>query len=337
MAQADTLDTNLLATGKKAKLPAAASPEPKPMQPARKRALKILAYVLIFLFSLVLFLLMKIPSSLVTNTALQYINAASPLEVQAQSLNFSLLLLPHLNAEKLELSPRFPDTGNPILIDKAKLYPGIKTIFLAASGKPGFAGSFDLDAYKANANGSFSAGADTSLDLELTGLDLGKFAPLTEAGIQLQGLVQSLTLDIVMNANRLSQADGEIQLRGKNFVIDPAQFQLPMALPILDFGPVEILGKLQKGKLRLDKAQLGEAAKDMELKAEGEIILKEPLTFSQVDLKLRLKPSEKIKKAIPTLEGMLGMVGAKRADGFYGMKIKGVLSQPMLPTPDAGN
>jgi type II secretion system protein N len=335
--QSDSLDPSLLATGKKAKLPPGQAPAPAAISmpiSRRRRILKRAAYVFLFLFSLIFFLLLKIPSGFITNIALQQINAVSPLQAEAQNIGLRFFLLPHLRVEKLELSPRFPDTGNPIVVDQLSLYPSFKALLMALSGKPGAAASFDMDAYKANISGSFAMSQATNLDLKVKDLDLAKFTPLIEAGFELQGVIQKLSLDLAMEAQKLSRADGEIHLSGKNFRLDPAAFQIPMVMPILDLGSVEIHGKLQKGKLRLEKLQVGDATKDMEVRVEGEIQLAEPLSFSRVDLKVKVKPADRIKKAMPTLEGMLGMVGAKKADGFYAMKVSGVATQPMLPTPD---
>ena len=51
-----------------------------------------------------------------------------------------------------------------------------------------------------------------------------------------------------------------------------------------------------------------------------------PLT--KYDLHLLVKLSPTIEKAVPALSSMLAVMATKRADGFYGIKIAGKLSDP---------
>ncbi len=106
-----------------------------------------------------------------------------------------------------------------------------------------------------------------------------------------------------------------------------------MPLPILDLGNLVLTGKIQNGKGVIERLNIGEPGKDIEAQAQGIINLKEPIFYSDLDLQIKFRVSEKILKVIPSLEGLLGLIAAKRADGFYGTKLKGPLLGMNMPTP----
>lgn len=326
----DTLDTNLISSrGRKSEEEAA--PAPAPSSRGKKIA-KIVAYVLIFLIALVFFMILKIPDSTVTNLTLGQLNANTPYNWRADKVGFRMLLLPHLNFEKLELEPKF-GVGNSFSLAKASIYPSLLSL-LPSGPTPTFRGSFDAEAYQAKFNGNFAAGTNQAIALEVENLDLAKFTPLAQSGVDLRGVITSLVADVTLEAQKLSRSDGTVRASGKNIVLDPASLQLPVAVPLLDFGTAEIQAKILRGKLKLEKFVLGGPGKDMELRLEGDIQLQDVVNFSRVDLKLRLKPSDKLLRAIPALQGMLTSLAAKRADGFYGMKLTGTFAAMGLPQPD---
>lgn len=332
--EAGSLDPNLLATGRRPKGAAAdTAPAPAPSS-RRKTILKGIAYVAIFFTAFLFFLLLKIPSGIVTNFVLQKINESGPYRVDARKVEMKLLMVPHLNFEGMQLSPRYPGAGMSFDLDKLELYPSFRMLGSLLTGAPAVKAGFVAEAYKANWSGSVSLGNDTDFGLDAENIDITKLTPLLEAGVELKGVIQKLAVDLAMTAQKISRANGEIRLSGTNFQVDPGAFQVPMPLPILDLGPVEIQGKLTNGRLVFQKAQVGAAGRDLELRLEGDIQIADTLPYSRMNLRLRIKPSEKLKKAVPTLEGMLGMVAAKRADGFFGTKLSGTFASPGLPTPD---
>lgn len=330
---AGSLDPNLLATGKRPKGAAENVVAPVPNS-RRRRVLKGIAYLTIFFLSFSFFLLWKIPGGLVTNFVLQKINEAGPYRVDAQKVELHFLLVPHIEFESMQLSPKYPNTGMSFDLDNLKLYPSFRMLGSLLTGAPAMKASFLADAYKATWSGAVSLGDDIDFGLDAENIDFTKLTPLLNAGIELKGVIRKLAVDLTMAGQKLARADGDIQMSGSGFQVDPAAFQIPMALPILNLGAAEIQGKLTNGRLQFQKAQVGGPGSDLELRLEGEVQLADPLPYSRMNLRLRLKFSEKLKKAVPTLEGMLGMVAAKRPDGFYGAKLSGTLANPGLPTPD---
>lgn len=327
----DTLDTNLIASRGPNKKADEAPPVPVVPISRQKKIMKILAYCLIFLVSFLFFLIIKTPDSLVTNFTLGQLNTTTPYNWRADRVGFRVFFLPHLTFEKLELEPKF-GVGTSLSVASANIYPSL--LSLIPSKTPNFRGSFSAEAYQGEFSGSFSLGTDVALAANVDNLDLAKFTPLGQSGVDLKGMITSFVTDITMEAQKLSRSDGTLHLIAKNLVFDPASLQLPMPVPILDLGPAEIQGKILRGKLKLEKATIGNASKDLELRVEGDIQLQEPVNFSRVDLHLRIKPSDKLLKALPSLQGMLTSLAAKRADGFYGMKLSGSLAAMGIPQPD---
>ena len=330
----DSLDTNLLATGRKPK--GEAAPEADlPTAPASRRSkiLKIAAYCGIFLISLLFFMILKIPDSLVTGFTLRALNQNTPYNWRADRISFHLFFLPHLTFEKLELEQKFPTGGGPIRVQEMRIYPSLLSL-IPTGGTPALKGSFSAEAYQGEFSGRFDLGPNTALSLNVDNLDFAKLEPARDAGLDLKGLISNFALNLVLESQKLSRSEGDIKLSGKNVVFDPASLQIPMALPILDLGNADIQGRILRGKLKLEKFQIGGPTKDLEFRAEGDIQLAEPIQFSRLDLRLRIKPSAKLVTALPTLQNMLNTLAAKRADGFYGLKVTGTMNAMGLPQPD---
>lgn len=310
-------------------LPIAAPPVPNRL----RRILKILAYIAIFLSALFLFMALKIPDSLVANSVLNSLNNGTPYRWQADKISAHFFLLPHLNTEKLTMEGKGMSTMPPVTFDTLKLYPSLLS-FLPLTGSVNPKISFDGTAYGANLKGSARTGQNFSLSLNTENLNLGKVTPLVEAGVDLQGILTSLVADLDMENNDLSKADGTVKISGKNFVLDPAALQIPMPLPVLDLGTVEVRGKADKGKFKIEQFQVGGAGKDLELRVTGDITLQRNAMFSPANLRVVLKPSKKVMEAMPSLQGLLTTLAAPQPDGFFAMRFKGTLGNLGLPQPD---
>ncbi len=322
----DSLDTNLLASSKK---PVAPVTLPSPANEKRKKTLKVFAYIAIFLFFLIFFFVLKIPNSLVQNLALSALNQDPSLQWQADRIQTRALLLPHLYAENLSLQAA---SGSSIHFKTMRIFPSLFSLIpWTGSFQPKI--SFDGESYQAKFTGSIRP-KTMDVELSVANADFSKLTPLLEAGIDIKGILSSLKSELSLSNNRLSQASGTIEAQGKNLVIDPAAFGVPMALPILDIGILDIQAKAERGKVLLEKMQLGSPGKDLEVRASGDMQLMDNMDFSRLNLKLRVKPSEKILQAMPALRSMLGSMGALQSDGFYAMKISGTLNQMGLPQPD---
>lgn len=328
----DSLDPNLLTHTKK---PAQEKDQVAAPRFSRRyrRIIKYISYAIIFLLSFAVFLVLKLPDTLVTNFILTRLNQSSPYRFQADKVSLHFFLLPHIQFDKLTLDPTMPGQGFSLALDKASIYPNPISL-INFSGPPKIKGSFSAEAYKANFSGGVGFGSDIDIQLSADKIDLAKFTPLVEMGADAKGIIKNSDIRLILENQKFSKADGEINITGQDLIIDPASFNAPIPLPILDLGPLEIQAKAVKGKLHIDKFQLGNPAKDLFVKIEGDIQLSDPVQFSRMELKIKFKPSEKIRKAIPALDGMLAYIAAKRTDGFFGTKISGSIQTMGVPTPD---
>jgi type II secretion system protein N len=318
----DTLDPNLLASSKKAKAP---PPIPEAAGVTRRRNfLKAVAYTAIFLAAVIFFFYIKTPASIVQGFVLNTLNQGGSLQWQADSISTRMLLLPHLRAENLSVAPtrgNFP----PMKFDTMRIYPSFLSL-IPWTGKMNPALSFDGTAYKAEFSGKAWPNG-SALNLSIENMDFTELVPLLEAGVRLKGVVESLDTELELVGGRLSQANGTITAKGKNFVVDPSAFSLPLPLPILDLGALDLQARADKGRLNIEKFSIGTPGKDLEVRGTGSIQLMDTIQFSRLDLRLRIKPSAKIISAMPALQGMLTTIAAPQSDGFYAMKLSGTFMQ----------
>jgi type II secretion system protein N len=324
----DTLDPNLLASAKK---PRETAPTPAAPVSRMRKTLKVVAYAAIFLAAFLFFVVIKLPDSLVTNFVLNQVNQHSPYRAHAERAGLRFFLTPHLEFTNLQLEPKIPNQGIPLKFTELSLYPSFLSL-LPLAGPPQPGGSFSAEAYSAQWSGYFSPGSGFRLDAE--NVDLAKLEPLLEQGVDIKGLITSLLARFDLVDQKFSRANGELRASGKEFLLDPASFQLGMPLPILDLGGLELEARAERGRLQFQKFVLGSPQKDLEIRVEGDVQLADNLQFSRLNLRLRIRPSAKILQAVPALPGMLGLVAAKRADGTYGMKVSGVLASLGMPQPD---
>ena len=318
--QAQALDTNLLQSAKKPKDGGSAPPASR-----KKRVLKVLAYVGFFLASLVFFTVIKIPDAAIANYLLDQAHKASPnYQFRADRIAVRFFPLPHLEAEKVSMEPRFPGAAVPVALDELHVYPN--PFILGAS--------FTADAYKAKFKGSGSMG---SFKVESENVDLAKLLPLTEIGLDLKGLVTSLYVQLSLHNQRLSTANGEIRVKGKNVVFDAGAFtqQAGMPLPVLSLGDLELEGEAKAGQLRIEKCKIGSPGKDLEVQIpSGTITLADVMMNTKYDLTVHVKPSAATEKAMPAL-ALLPTIATRRPDGFYSIKLVGNLMN--VPSITKGN
>lgn len=327
----DALDPNLIRSAKPA--PKTTETAPTPVASRRKRILKTLAYVVFFFWSLITFTLLKVPDSVVANFLLNTLNQNTPYQWQAERITVGFFPTPHLRLEKLGLEPKFPGAGIPLFVDEIRIYPNPLAL-IPLGGGPAFGASFRAEAYKSTIHGSFKSGANLALRLQSEGLDLAKITPLTER-IDIKGQITLLEVDIDMPNQRLGSASGEIRLKGKNAQFDPSSLQLPMALPLLNLGDVDVQGTLTKGLLKIEKFKIGGAGKDLDLQIpNGTVTLADVTYNTRYDLHLLLKPSATINQAVPGFAGMMGMWSTVKPDGFFAMRVQGSLAAPGFPSKD---
>lgn len=309
----ETLDTSLLQSAKKLKPSAEEAVSTGTRR--KKLILKGLAYLAFFLISLIFFTIVKIPNSAVANFLLNYANKNSTAyNFQAEKIGIRFFPMPHLEVENLLMEPRFPGAGVPVSLDQVKIYP---------NPLMGLGASFRADGYKSTIHG---AASPNSLKIETENLDLSKVSPLSEIGLDLKGLISSLYLQLSMQNQKISTADGDVRITGKNFVFDPTNFGLPVPLPVLNLGDLDLQATATNGQVRIDKLKIGSPGKDLEIQVpSGTIVLSDVLLNTRYELLLLIKPSAALEKAVPLLPSMLTTMATKRPDGFFGIRLAGNL------------
>jgi type II secretion system protein N len=282
------------------------------------------------IFAFLLFMLLKFPSSLVTGYALGALRDAMPAyNVYVKDASWGILLGPKVSLDGLEISPRYGQ-GPKISLDSVTLRPNIFRM-IPWKGVVEPAASFSVKAFSGELSGAFKQGAGTDLDLAAQTVELGKIGFLQEK-VALEGRLESMQFSAV-NDGRWSHTNGTFNLTGRSLRLDPASLNLGMALPLLDLGNLNASAKIQNGKVMIERLNLGEVGKDLEAQVFGIVNLKDPVQYSDLDLQIKFRFSDKILKVMPSLEGMLGVFAAKRADGFYGVRVKGPMMMPGMPTP----
>ncbi len=332
----DTLDTNLVRSAKRPKEEPSQSNTLAPAKAAsrRKRILKVVAYVVFFFWSLITFTLLKVPDSAVANFILKSLNENTPYQWQAEKIGIGFFPTPHIRMEKLGLEPKFPGGGVPLYFDDIRIFPNPFSL-IPINGPPALGGSFRAEAYKSVVHGHFATGTNMALRIETDSLDLARLTPLTRSGIDLKGLINNLFIQLALPNQRLAMADGEVTLKMKNVVFDPSALGLPIALPLLNLGDVDVHGVANRGQVKIDRFKVGSAGKDLELQiSSGTVVLSDVVPSTRYELHLLVKPSASIEKAVPGLGGMLASMATVKPDGFYAMKLQGTLSAPSFPSKD---
>lgn len=325
------VDTSLLPGGMRPDASATLAPLP---QSRLKKILKALAYVAIFFAALILFILLKLPDSLISNSVLNALNNNTPYRWQAEKINARFFLLPHLSTEKLTMEGKgFGSTMPPITFDTMKVYPSLLSLIpITGAFKPRV--SFDGSAYQASLQGSAKLGNDLSVNFVGENVNLAKLTPLRDMGVDLQGVFTNLTTQLDADGGDLSRANGSVEIQGKGLVVDPAALPIPMSLPILDLGPADIKAKITQGRVDLERFQLGGAGKDLDLRVSGDIRLSKNPAFSPANLRVLLKFSPKVFQAMPSLKGLLDTLATPQPDGSYAMRFSGTLANLGMPRPD---
>jgi len=215
---------------------------------------------------------------------------------------------------------------------------------------------------------------DTIVKIELSDVALNEVAPLRDAvGAGISGTMHG-TIDLTLGESRLDKANGTINfdldgfgLPGENDA-DAAEeckkpdapkpceskrvhFKLPalkglgffssdvVALPPVSVGTMPIKITIKNGVARIEAAATG---KDVEVKIDGQITLRELLGDSDVNVGLAFKFNDSYRKKSASAEGALfaldsdpKLKAGHRADGFYSLRLAGLLgaSLAVLPAP----
>ena len=116
-----------------------------------------------------------------------------------------------------------------------------------------------------------------------------------------------------------------------------------IALPPIAIGTVPIAVTVKNGVAKIDK--FSATGKDVDLNLDGQITLREATPESDVNVGLRFKFNDSYKKKTDSAAAVLTILdnepklkAGKRPDGFYGLRLSGLLGAALVvsPNPNGG-
>jgi len=331
------------------------------LNPRQLRLVKRVGYPVLGLFVFVVSFYATFPYQRIKNLAEHQLSTPE-LEVEIGELGASPLLgvsakdvvlriLPPANRPLAVASmggqPQIAEKSKPqvIQIDEVDVSVGLLSLMLGSIDV-----DFDVDGLGGSISGSYAADSEDgwSLELEAKELELSRVPQLQSLGPPMRGRV-SAAIELDVPQNRMADAAGAISFDcpdcsygdGKSALKLPAQSlsSMPPAframfasegitIPRIRLGPVGGELPVDKGVVRLDQLA---ARGDLQVHMEGTVRLRRRIEFSVIDAYLRFKVGSDLKKRDAKFELVETALGdAKRADGFLGLSITGVLGRPRV-------
>ena len=199
--------------------------------------------------------------------------------------------------------------------------------------------SFSVNGLDGTLEGSYQAQKKKGWSFKgtLKRLNLGDLPLLADVvGLPIDGHF-SAEVDLTVPKKSITSANGSLSIEcdacsvgdGKKKLKIPGNMMLKAGVTV----PKVRLGKLI-GQISVDKGtaklkNLSAKSPDMELLVEGSAALRQPVAYSNIQAYLKFKIMPEFKKKNPVLDLVEGgLQNAKRADGFYGLRILGTLKNP---------
>ncbi|MGZ3419265.1 MAG: type II secretion system protein GspN [Polyangiales bacterium] len=216
--------------------------------------------------------------------------------------------------------------------------------------------------HKLTANPTPSAGKaagpkyDRTIKMDLDNVALGELTPVRDAiGTAVGGTLKG-SIDITYGETRIDKANGTIALEVENFWVSDGKtpFKVPalkavfgsedITLPQIYIGNLPVQIAVKNGVARIEKME--GKGKDLDLSAGGQITLRENAADSDMNLTLQFKFNDQYKKKGDSTAGLLLLLdsepklrASKRPDGFYALRVVGLLggSPQVLPASGTGS
>jgi type II secretion system protein N len=194
---------------------------------------------------------------------------------------------------------------------------------------------------------------DRTIKMDLDGIALGELAPVRDAiGTAIGGTVKG-SIDVTYGETRIDKANGTVALEVENFWVSDGKtpFKVPalkavfgsedITLPQIYIGNLPVQISVKNGVARIDKMEA--KGKDLDLTVGGQITLRENAAESDMNLSLQFKFNDQYKKKGDSTAGLLLLLdsepklrASKRPDGFYSLRIVGLLGGSPQVLPAAG-
>lgn len=301
----------------------------------KKRWVRVTGYSCLGAFSFVYFLFAGFPFDKLVPARLAAIERTTGMHVETTDVHAGWLF--DLVAEGVKVTPiarrgfgapAAAEPDEPVLVaDRVavSMNPFALLLLRASLG-------VDAKLYGGRVHGSIVLSkSTTSVDLALSGLEIGKYPMLADKfQIKADGQVGG-TVALSMPNDDASKANGEIDLTIKDAKIEPSNvynaFQIPQT--IFDKGAAAKI-TVKDGKATFQDVGLHGA--DLDVSLDGDLELRKQMEMSQWDARADIRASDTFKAAIPMLDVFLSP--GKGTDGIYHYRLQGMLQSPR-PVPDS--
>lgn len=321
------LSTELPGTSEKTNGTGAAS---NPKEASRlKRIIKRVGWVLLGVYCLVFFTLLKLPEDRVRN----YIQGYIAYQLSQQDISFSadkssLSFAFGIKYTMKDVTLNFPAGQDPVKISEVSVSPSILSLLMGKLGASihleNKGGSMDAF-YKMPLSG---AGGSMAFDFSAKNLDLGSLGILPVAlGIKGSGVING-DGRISGNLNTPATLDGKIDFSISKITINQ-QTIMGFSVPQLTVSQIKIDLDIEGGKGIVKTIQVGQQSSstdDIKGTMTGDITFGKVLPYSTLNLKTNFSLSQTILKSFILLDALLG--NGKVADGSYSFVLSGNLSAP---------
>lgn len=205
--------------------------------------------------------------------------------------------------------------------------------------------SFSLKAFGGDVDGVYQeAGTNRHVEVNLDAIDIGQIEPVTATvGMPMEGHFSgSIVVD--MPDGKATKGSGTVALEGTDIAVGDGKAKLKGALPLprLAVGGLSIDAEAKDGILKITKFAAG--GKDVELAGDGRVLMRDLATESVCDVNLKFKVNDGYRGKTDVTKNLFGAPGstkpgdielfvpemkaAKRADGYFGFHVRGLLGSP---------
>lgn len=292
-------------------------------QPRAKRIIKGIAWFWFAFFCLLLFTVLKAPEDRLKNYALGHVNQMlAPQGITVAADRGSLSVGWGISYILKDVTLTFPGDAPPAKIDKIAISPALTPMIMKRFGG---------DVWIYNREGTLHASVsmrdnDMSVRFNSDKMDLGKLGVLPLlANVKASGIITG-SGSFSGSISSPSSIAGEAKIDLSKIVIDQQTIQF-FAIPKISIskGTVDVL--VDKGKATIRTLNLGapgNAADDLRAVVTGDVTLGKTWETSNLNLKIRFKISDTIRKAFFLIDSFPQQI-TRSQDGTYGTQINGTM------------
>lgn len=197
-------------------------------------------------------------------------------------------------------------------------------LFSAIRGRQGV--SFDARAWGGRIEGKLSIGEDSRrIAIRAKGIVLEQSPILAVAGLDLEGKLETLELELAAEGADFSAAAGQLVIKGDSLVLRGGEVQ-HFELPRIVLGTLDGKVDVRDGKADTDTFEIRGA--DLDAKLAATVRLAPELASSTLSGKLQLKPSDDWWNRNEMLKTAANFAMPASSDGWRSLNLHGQLRRP---------